>query len=294
MVTVSGQQLECAGTGDVQLAVPGCRAVTVSALVVREKPLGFGVIMGMDAVQALGGVTVRSPSDVQFVCEETSVACVADAEEPPRKGELKVEKEDFCVTFDLTQRRWIVSWKWAGGSPPSELSRGVGEYPVPAEARAEYEAELDIWIKEGWLREYEKAGSAQGIDTVDGGSAEDKSAAGIGFQIPESPCDGLHGRRGRVCRAVAQVATDGDCRGAAGLEEGVSAGPRGGGSLAVPDRPDQGKKVRADKARLRTKRRAVSHADGAGHGCGTGLARRGSCLDVRGRHPGGRGHGACL
>ena len=38
-------------------------------------------------------------------------------------------------------RRWVM-WKWAGDRPPGELGGAVDEYPVPEEARAEYEAEL--------------------------------------------------------------------------------------------------------------------------------------------------------
>ena len=171
VITVSGQRLRCEGAAEVRLAVPGCCAVEVSALVIRERPLGFSVIAGMDAVQSLGGVTVRSPSDVQFGCEfssgvsnmqlgRQSVACAATSAET----RLKVEKEDFVVVFDQTQRQWVMSWKWAGGRPPSELGAAVSEYPVPAEARAEYDAELENWIRDGWLCEYdeEELGPAKG------------------------------------------------------------------------------------------------------------------------------------
>ena len=153
VVTVSGEQLECAGTSDVSIAVSSC-AVEVSALVVRERPLGFGVILGMDAIQALGGVTVRSPCEVRFACEETSCTVAGVAAEDSQT-ELKVEKDDFVVTFDPVLRRWTVSWKWSG-SPPSALGGAVHEYPVPAEARAEYETELDNWIRDGWLCEYDE------------------------------------------------------------------------------------------------------------------------------------------
>ena len=54
MVTVSGQHLDCAGTADVRLQLPGVRsAVTVNAIVVKKRPLGFSAILGMDAVEAL-------------------------------------------------------------------------------------------------------------------------------------------------------------------------------------------------------------------------------------------------
>ncbi|KAF0287342.1 hypothetical protein FJT64_001467 [Amphibalanus amphitrite] len=89
-----------------------------------------------------------------------SVACAATGEETG----LKIEKEDFVVTFDPTRRRWVMSWKWAGGRAPGELGGAVDEYPVPEEARAEYEAELENWIRDGWLSEYdeEELGPAMG------------------------------------------------------------------------------------------------------------------------------------
>ena len=116
MVTVSGQQLECAGIADVRVAVPGFRRVIVSALVVTAKPLGFSMIAGMDAVRELGGVTVRSPDNVRFGCEtagdtcaatEAASAAAAAAGEPCVRS-LRVEREDFCVVFDPTLRRWTL------------------------------------------------------------------------------------------------------------------------------------------------------------------------------------------
>ena len=165
VVTVSGQQLECAGIADVRVAVPGFRRVIVSALVVTVKPLGFSMIAGMDAVRELGGVTVRSPDNVRFGCETAGDTCAATeaasaaaaAAEEPCVRPLRVEREDFCVVFDPTLRRWTVTWDWSAGNPPPELAGRVGEYPVPAGARAEYEAELGDWVEKGWLREYNES-----------------------------------------------------------------------------------------------------------------------------------------
>ena len=44
----------------------------------------------------------------------------------------------------------------------------MSEYPVPAEARAAYGAELENWIKDGWLREYdeEELGPAKGSTSL--------------------------------------------------------------------------------------------------------------------------------
>ena len=168
VVTVSGQQLECAGITDVRVAVPGMRRVTVSALVVRDRPLGFAAIVGMDTVRELGGVTVRSTDDVRFGCEtdtvretcaaaEGSCAAVTAAEDPQRGRPLRVDREGFHVTFDPAERRWTVAWDWTADNPPPEMAGRVSEYPVPAGVRAEYEAELSDWVAKGWLREYDES-----------------------------------------------------------------------------------------------------------------------------------------
>ena len=159
MVTVSGELLDCAGTADVRVQVPGLAAVVVDALVVKKKPLGFCAILGMDGVKALGGVTVRSPSEVRFSGESEGCAGAVS----PR--DLVVDKEDFCVTFDMTRRQWTVRWKWSKGEPPNCLKGSVSEYAVKDKVREEYEQELTEWIKNGWLQEYdeEKHGPPKGL-----------------------------------------------------------------------------------------------------------------------------------
>ena len=161
MLTVSGQRLDCAGTADVRVRVPGMAAVVVDALVVGEKPLGFCAILGMDGVRALGGVTVRSPSEVRFVRESEGCACMGNGS----PQDLVVDKEDFCVTFDATLSRWTVRWKWSEGEPPSCLKNGVSEYAVTEGVREEYERELAEWIENGWLLEYDekKHGPPKGL-----------------------------------------------------------------------------------------------------------------------------------
>ena len=62
------------------------------------------------------------------------------------------------MTYDPALRRWTASWEWSAGNPPPGLAAShVSEYSVPAGARAEYEAELDNWVENGWLREYDES-----------------------------------------------------------------------------------------------------------------------------------------
>ncbi|XP_043198082.1 uncharacterized protein LOC122368321 [Amphibalanus amphitrite] len=104
----------------------------------------------MDGVRALGGVAVRSPSEVKFAGENEACACVGDPQD------LTVDKEDFRVVFAAELQRWTVEWKWSGEEPPVRLKNGVSEYTVPDEVRKDYEEEIETWIKNGWLLEYDE------------------------------------------------------------------------------------------------------------------------------------------
>ena len=185
MVTVSGDQLKCAGTADIRIEVSKLDPVIVSALVVTEKPLGFCMIMGMDGVQALGGVLVQSPADVRFCgeLEKCASSCElffrhsdvggrspktvesdqhskqSDEKTAPKddsRENLVVEKEDFLARFDESQRCWIISWKWSGDTAPDALKNSVSQYRVPADVSHEYEREIKSWIEKGWLQPYDE------------------------------------------------------------------------------------------------------------------------------------------
>ena len=74
VITVSGGRYECLGTGPVRVGVCSGVSADVDALVVADRPLGFSLVLGMDAVVALGGVTVKSADKSVFGCELTAVA----------------------------------------------------------------------------------------------------------------------------------------------------------------------------------------------------------------------------
>lgn len=72
--TVSGERLECMGSGEVKVKLLTGASVTVGVPVVPFKPLNYDFILGMNCVRALHGVTVRSAYDVRFGIEEASAA----------------------------------------------------------------------------------------------------------------------------------------------------------------------------------------------------------------------------
>ncbi|MPC49432.1 hypothetical protein E2C01_043231 [Portunus trituberculatus] len=68
--------------------------------------LCFKFILGMNSVEALGGVTVDVPSGLRFGKEDT-VVCVATNEV------LKVDDHDFSASFDPVSKCWTAAWKWS-------------------------------------------------------------------------------------------------------------------------------------------------------------------------------------
>ena len=155
MLTVSGQRQRCEGVGRVQLRVGGSDTVTVDVYVVSYKPLGFDCILGVNGISALGGVLILPSLATRFgSCGEAVCAAVLHIDEP-----------DFTVQYDETDKAWTVIWKWTNDAEPVALRNNVAEYSIPPSARASYEAEVDEWIRKGWLKPYDakKVGPAKGL-----------------------------------------------------------------------------------------------------------------------------------
>ena len=76
-----------------------------------------------------------------------------------------VEQRDFSAEFDRVTKKWSVTWKWLHGKEPLALKNGTVEYKVPEHARPDYEAELERWVSNDWLRPYDekKLGPVRGL-----------------------------------------------------------------------------------------------------------------------------------
>ena len=100
------------------------------------------------------GVCV-SPTSVRFGSDRNAM-CGAT---------LGAQRSDFKVAFNDKLKAWTVAWNWAGGQEPESLCNRIAEYSVPSGIREDYEAELDRWVREGWLRPYDEAklGPAKGL-----------------------------------------------------------------------------------------------------------------------------------
>ena len=167
MTTIGGNQLECCGTGSVVVEATD-RRVKLGVLVVPDRPLGFDVVLGMTVITALGGISLRTPTDVRFCAAaavsqrgramdatETPTSCEYPAGVTGREQGLVVDAADFTARFSSERREGTVAWKWTGDTGPECLRNDVAEYAVAPDARQEYDAEIDAWIKNGWLVPYD-------------------------------------------------------------------------------------------------------------------------------------------
>ena len=152
MTTISGETRTCCGVGAVNIRTRTGNSANVEALVALKKPLSFDLLLGYDAIRALGGVHITQAGAVQF--QKTPV-CAA----------LRIDQPDFSVEFDPHQKAWTASWRWSGNQEPVKLRNGVAEYHVPDQIRPAYEEELREWIKDGWLipYPYKKLGPPKGL-----------------------------------------------------------------------------------------------------------------------------------
>ena len=164
-MTVNGQKQSCKGVGRVCLQVGDGESVEVDAFVTNFKPLGFECILGVNGIKSLGGVTILPSLGVHFGpfvsdnCESSGGQGLVSA------AAMEVEEPDFHAVYDDSDKAWTVAWKWADNSEPDALRNTVSEYAVAPSARAEYEAEINEWIANGWLKPYDdrRYGPAKGL-----------------------------------------------------------------------------------------------------------------------------------
>lgn len=109
--TLGGGNFTCDGIMQCEVAVGGTVA-SVEVLIVRDKPFGYGVVLGMDAISALGGVRVCRGL-VEFGKEgRTEECCVA-------LPQIAAEGPGHSISFDRKQNQWTCKWKWIDDKVPT-------------------------------------------------------------------------------------------------------------------------------------------------------------------------------
>ena len=151
-VTVAdGSTVRCVGVGTVDIIVDG-RKLALKCLVMEKLPRDFEVILGMDAIGLMGGVSItRKGVCFLSTCaamDAKGVETVFRAEETRDPSGLQITDEDFSARF--VNGKWIASWKWDKCVP--ELTNKVPHYGIEPDLKGEFDAEVDSWIEQGWLK----------------------------------------------------------------------------------------------------------------------------------------------
>ena len=144
MVTAfDGREVKCRGTARVQIEVAGER-LEREVTVVTEIVEGVDIVLGMDVIDALGGVKVWR-NKVQF----GNICAVAYSGKKP-----DIVDRDFEAWFD--GKVWEVCYCWNEKGEP-RVTNTVGEYAktLTADQQREYKAEVERWIQEGILVPWE-------------------------------------------------------------------------------------------------------------------------------------------
>ena len=117
----------------ISILTEGSDCAKVDTLVMRDKPLGYDLLIGIDPIYELGGIVIRPTGEVQL----------------RRKHELcagiMIGEQYFCTAFDHKKKAWTARWKWTGHKGPDQLLNTTAVYAVFNKSRAE----LETWIANG-------------------------------------------------------------------------------------------------------------------------------------------------
>ena len=117
-VVVGGNSSMCCGESVVQIGIGNGPSVAVRALVVDEDLFGYDLLLGLNAIKQLGGMTMSDTGEVRFPQRERLMCAAITFDEP-----------DFHAEYDEAKRIWTTSWKWSGDQPPVSLKNRLSEYP---------------------------------------------------------------------------------------------------------------------------------------------------------------------
>ena len=138
MWTIDGTSQAYCGVGTVSLLTNGGGHAIVN-IVACERLLGYDLLIGIDAIRALGGITVTPAGDAKLGGGKE--ACAA----------LCVNEPDFDASFDYNEKIWTARWKWTRKKASTLLCNQIAEYKTPDNIRGEYVRELQVWITKGFI-----------------------------------------------------------------------------------------------------------------------------------------------
>ena len=139
MWTIDRTSWVCCGVGSVSILTNGGGHAIVNVLVACERPLSYNLLIRIDMIRALGGITITPAGDMKLGGGKE--ACAA----------LCVNEPDFNASFKYKKRIWTARWKWTLNNAPTLLHNQIAEYKIPDNIRGEYKRELQVMIANSWL-----------------------------------------------------------------------------------------------------------------------------------------------
>ena len=130
-----------------EIKIRGIR-VKVEAILMNRIIDAFDVIIGMDVINEMGGVTIKE-AEVKF----GDVHCAMAAH---RLNVCKIEDKDFEANFN--GEKWTVKWKWKGEPPVLQDRVKFYKNSLESEKNSEFEEEVERWIVDGILVPWKREG----------------------------------------------------------------------------------------------------------------------------------------
>lgn len=163
---VNGDVITCKNLCNVNIEWKG-RSIVLEVLVMDDLAL-TPAIMGMDFVEAIGGICVtKQGSIIEHKPSVNNQLCLnqenrnqfssnsiqgKDSQSVGKSENIQIEDIDFSASF--LDDRWVVKWNWDSVDEPI-LSRSISQYKTAPEIKERFVSEVRKWISNKWLIEYE-------------------------------------------------------------------------------------------------------------------------------------------
>ncbi|XP_067933240.1 uncharacterized protein [Watersipora subatra] len=155
IMMLNGHITTCKGETTLDIELDHSCKIKVQCMIAPKLVSGCQMILGMDGIAKLGGVSIDKNRGVLFGARQLRTVGVMlrnkaspvshnDDQQPP----IVIDDRDFKAQFD--GHKWTVAWKWLSREPI--LSNTCGEYAINDAVREEYEKQVIQWIENEWLQ----------------------------------------------------------------------------------------------------------------------------------------------
>jgi hypothetical protein len=151
IIMMNGERVVCKGISHANVIVDVGVEAMLECLVTEVLP-GCEMLLGMDAIRAMGGVEIGEDGKASF--KRRSMCVLAE-----KDSAVRIDDEDFVGEFK--DGHWTVEWKWNAGDAGPILANKVPQYSIDPAAKGAFEEEVREWIRDGWLQEY--SGNCDGV-----------------------------------------------------------------------------------------------------------------------------------